>query len=232
LPKSLSELFRVNYESKDFGVITGGLARAGGDETTALLGEVSQIVDSARQGNAENLGATFAGLSDKFENAAKQVTGQEGRDIAFAKLQSLGTSGLSGFGGEGIAGLADRIVGGVPNPHSTVFFKGMNLRTFTWNWYLVPRSEADSDSLLKIMDELKKATLPKINGSILTYPNLVTPSIMGENKINMKFKRCMVGDLGIDYTPDAQAFHRDGAPVSCNLSITFKEIELFTRDDI
>jgi hypothetical protein len=230
LPKSLSELFSVNYESKDFGVITGGLAEAGGDKTTALLGEVSQLVESARTGKMD--AKSFTGFSSRLDAAAKQITAEEGRDVAFAKLQDLGTSALAGMGQEGIAGLADRIVGGVPNPHSTVFFKGMNLRTFTWNWYLVPRSEADSESLLKIMDALKRATLPNIDGAILTYPDLVTPSIVGENKINMKFKRCMVGDLGIDYTPDAQAFHRDGAPVSCNLSITFKEIELFTERDI
>jgi hypothetical protein len=230
LPKSLAELFSVNYESKDIGVVTGGIAKAGGDEADAFIGQISSVIENARAGKASE--TDFIGLPGVLAKTAEGIDSQEGRNVAFAKLQDLGTSALAGLGGEGIAGLADRMIGGVPNPHSTVFFKGMNLRTFTWNWYLVPRSEADSESLLKIMDALKRATLPNIDGAILTYPDLVTPSIVGENKINMKFKRCMVGDLGIDYTPDAQAFHTDGAPVSCNLSITFKEIELFTERDI
>jgi hypothetical protein len=229
LPKSLVELFSVNYESKDFGIATGGILKAGGDESRAMLGDLSNIIDKARQGEAD---ASALSLGSRVSDMANSITAQEGRNIAFASLQNIATTALSGVGQEGLAGLADRIVGGVPNPHSTVFFKGINLRTFTWNWYLVPRSKADSQSLRSIVNALKKATLPSIDGSILTYPNFVTPSIKGENAIDMKFKRCMVGDLGIDYTPDAQAFHEDGAPVSCNLSITFKEIEIFTQEDV
>lgn len=231
LPKQLMEMFSVNYEAKDYGVLTGGILKAGGDATGTLLQKVGATVDQAMAGT---LGQSEKGpsFSQAVSDFAGDVGSDEVKDVSKAKGLDLLTSALASTGNEGLAGLADQVAGGVPNPHSTVFFKGVNLRTFTWNWHLVPLSESDALVMRSVVNYLKRATLPKIEGAILRYPDFVMPKIGGQNAIDMKFKRCMIGDLGIDYAPDAQAYHDDGAPVSLNLSITFKETEIFTEDDV
>jgi len=230
LPKQLMEMFSVNYDAKDYGVIVGTAVQSlsgKGGVMQQLMGVVQDsIAAGAEPEQFDQLAKTFMQTAQDPDVQSKMG------DSVKMKLQQFATSGASALGGEGVAGLADQLAGAIPNPHSTVFFKGVNLRTFTWNWHLVPLSKTDATVLKSVINELKKATLPKADGAILRYPDFVEPLIGGQNEIGMKFKKCMIGDLGIDYAPDAQAYHENGAPVSVNLSITFKETEIFTQDDV
>jgi len=229
LPKQLMEMFSVNYDSKDYGVVAGTAVQAMSGKNPTMQKAAAMVQDAMVNRATPEQGQE---VLDNLQKSIQDFGPDKTQQLVFSKLQDFATSALASTGQEGLAGLADQLAGAIPNPHATVFFKGVNLRTFTWNWHLAPRSATEAEVLSKILNLIKKATLPKADGAILRYPNLVIPKIGGQNAIAMNFKKAMIGDLGIDYAPDAQAYHEDGAPVSINLSITFKETEIYSQDDV
>ena len=51
------------------------------------------------------------------------------------------------------------------------------------------------------------------------------------NKYLFKIKKSVITTMSVNHDPDSTvSFHKDGAPVHTNLSLTFKEIELPISD--
>jgi hypothetical protein len=163
--------------------------------------------------------------------------GATGREIAEQSRQ-LGIRGLYtslSAAEENLGGLAGQIAGQIPNPHPTVFFKGMQLRTFQFNWRLIPRNKTEAETLQVILKFIKIFCLPEKGGTTtLKYPHLVQiiPSGEGADKIG-NYKRSLVSSITINYTSEGtSAFFYDGHPAAIQLSLEFQEIENFTSEDV
>jgi hypothetical protein len=73
--------------------------------------------------------------------------------------------------------------------------------------------------------------LPKSNGNILRYPDLLQPVVKGSVDLG-KFKRCLVRSMAINYSAEgASAFFRDGHPVAIQMALDFQEVEIVTSED-
>jgi hypothetical protein len=223
LPENFSTSFSVKYQERDTGQLGNLLQGKAGNDA-------AQAATDAKGGPAKRVGAAINSLVDTMMNTDSAETYKSIKDVAeralFTELASAE---------EVVGGLAEQFAGAIPNPHPSVFFKGMDLRTFQWTWKFVPRSQREAEVLQKILKELKIKILPRKeeSGSFLQYPHLIEPQVQGKNTdMYGIFKKAFVRQFSINYTGEgSSAFFVDGNPVSIICSMEFQEVENFTSED-
>lgn len=217
LPENYNQTFAMRYEQKDQGFF-GDIASS--DAGRSIL---SQLENGLNRETVQAASAALRGLATA-----------DAADLAASVAQRAGYQMLDAFS-EISGGIAQQVAGAVPNPHSTIFFKGPDLRSFNWTWRLVPRSAEEAETIRDIIKQIKQAILPKRNDNFLAYPDLLQPSIETPNSnIDLgKFKKCLVKSLAINYSAEgASAFFKDGHPVAIQLAMEFQEVEIVTSEDV
>jgi len=222
LPENFQQIFAIQADSKDLTsfspMMKGALENGGAD----FLG--NKTADQAYE-SIKEMGSAFLDEMKKEENAVRD----EAR--AIAARAAIGAS--SSVGAEGLAAAAQAAVGSIPNPHPTAFFQGIPLRRFSWQWKFVPRKQSEADALRSILKTIKKEILPEASGGFLNSPSFVQPSVEGQNKLDIKFKKSMITQFSINYTAEGtSAFFHDGSPVSVLCGMEFTEMELFLKGDL
>ena len=213
LPENYNQTFTLRYDQKDQGFF--------GDVAQSDVGQ--RILNQLQTGvNRETLG----NVVDEIRNTDDRAALGTGSDVALR----AGYQMLDAFS-DVVGGIAQQTAGTVPNPHSTIFFKGVDLRSFNWTWRLVPRSEEEASIIREILQKLRNSILPKKENNMLKYPDLMQPVIKGPVDLG-KFKKCLVKNMAINYSAEgASAFFRDGHPVAIQLALEFQEVEILTADD-
>lgn len=214
LPENYNQTFTVNYSEKDQGFF--------GDVAQSNLGrDVLQQFETSQNS-----------LRDRVRNTVDVMRGRssEAQQLAGELSTRAGYSMLDGFS-DVIGGIAQQTVGFVPNPHTSIFFKGPGLRQFTWTWRLVPRSANEATIIREILKRLRESVLPKKDGNLLKYPDLMQPTVKGQVDLG-KFKRCLVGGMTVNYSAEGtSAFFKDGHPSAISLTLNFQEVEVLTAED-
>lgn len=123
--------------------------------------------------------------------------------------------------------------GVVRNPHTALLFQNVQLRTFTFNWQLSPRSEQQSRNLDTIIRTIKGAMHPNIafNGFALDYPDLFTVNFNNNKEGVVNVDLSFLQDFTVNPTPNGHAYYKNGYPVAVEMSMTFKEIAIKTAED-
>lgn len=209
LPDNLTFDHNVKLQPADTGIYQDLLSTNAGNTLANDLtqGKLSEATTNLINNLKNNTMSDAAGISSQILNRA-----------AFSALNSAD---------EVAGGLAGQIKGGIPNPHPTVFFKGLELRQFQWNWKLVPRTKSDAAMIGGILQLLRLMVIPQESENFLNYPYLVKPKINGDKKfIYGDFRRSMVSGLSINFSGEgSSAFFVDGHPVSIILGMQFSEVE-------
>jgi hypothetical protein len=218
MPANLSQVYNIRLDQKDTGFY--------GDIVNNLSEISTNFSEDIQKGNFTDRLMSTGGDLLKGAGLRGLMMGGDAVDVV--------ASGPAGADQGSISGIITQFMGAVPNPHASVFFKGMDLRQFTWTWKLVPRSSDESETLKKILNFIKRKVLPRAGGSTLDYPDMIQPRIEGgSNKEVMgDFQMCMCKNLTINFTPEGgSAFFFDGAPVSVELTMEFQEIIIQTSSD-
>lgn len=199
------------------------------ERDTGMLGDVMQSdAGKAAMSTAGTIGDKLSAGLEKMQQStgeeAGRAIGEVAKRAAFAALNSAD---------EVLGGLAGRVTGEIPNPHPTVFFKGLELRQFTWTWKLVPRSVEEAAALKAIIILMKQRVLPEKAGSFLKYPSVLKPSVKPNADLYGNFMKSAVKTFSVNYTAEGtSAFFVDGNPVAINLILTFQEMENMTAGDV
>jgi len=183
--------------------------------------------------------ATSADPAGEFVNRLQNINSQELIGAALPKM--LGKI-LDTIGAGGLQTGIEAGFGATINPYAAMAFEGVNLKTFTWNWALAPKSRDETKVLQTIITSLKKNSLPYykkytfrnrtiISGrAFLAYPNVCLPIIAGVNTLTMK--PCMISNINIDYGAGGElAFLEGGDPAVVKIEITLQEMQIWTRED-
>lgn len=211
IPENLTISHNVRYEERDTGAL-GELAQAG---SAAVQRAADLAAGNESAGMLEMLGAATDGLGSDLAKSAGS--------FAYTKLMETEPE---------LGGLASQLTGTIPNPHPTIFFKGLDLRQFEWSWHFVPRSQAEAAQLSAVLKLMKFFILPANGGTFLEYPHLVHPRVFPEGQSWGKFKKAGVKAFNINFTGEGtSAFFVNGDPVSVRCSMTFQEIEAFFSGD-
>ena len=140
--------------------------------------------------------------------------------------------------------------GVVANPNTELLFGNIDMRTFSLKWKLVPRNQAEADSIKGIVLAFKKAMLPGtgvkqvfgisqgdgVEAGYISVPDLVKIAFMhGQEPADYlpQFKMCAITQVDVNYTPDgAYAIYQDGPVAATELTVNFQETKLVYREEV
>lgn len=175
-------------------------------------------------------GAVMGASNGDLEQIARKAGLNLGKALANAVDYATGAN----FGQQ-----FERIVGKTVNPHMSLLFKGMDLRTFTFNFHLMARNQQESENIQKIITLFKLAMHPhtteESGARWLNYPDNFNIGLFSPaNKYLFNFNTCVLAGMNVDYAGSGipSFFTETGAPVDIRMSLTFKELAMVTRDDI
>lgn len=152
----------------------------------------------------------------------------------------VGTVANAEIGGVGIAKVLSEVASSsgyrkpLIDPGYFQDYKGSEPREFTFSWDLIPNNAEEVDSIMSILYNFKKYTLPKstVTGVTLLSPYLFDIKI-GNDRINklMNMNNVVCRSVNIDYSADGGLqFLPDGMPKYIRLEMTFAERSLVTSD--
>ena len=177
---------------------------------------------------------------------AAQLTRKLGGGLeGIAKDMTFRAIGLAGelVGAEGVEALAKKAFGEASNPYMEVLFDQMQLRTFTYNFQFAPRNEDEAFMVQSIIQlfrfHMAPELRPKVNRYVglpsqfdIHYMFLSKDGVASENNYYNKIATCVLQDCKVNYTPNGVKSFEDGGPTQTTMTLTFKEIELLTKDKI
>lgn len=226
LPKALQDMYSPNIQDAQLGII--GAATA--DIASAII-------------NGPNAGKINI-------NDIMQQNGNFGAvaSNAAAAMRYFTRAGLGVIDPEIGMGI-DVATGTAVNPQQTIIFDGVALKSFTFEWSFSPKNAAESETLRKIINTIRAASLPayaspfgatpntgtSISRGLLKYPKMVDILLVGvDSSYFIQFKTGMITQLAVDYTPNGVAVYKgeSGAkPTFINITLSMKEAAIHTRDD-
>jgi len=223
---NLSTDYNPQYSTPDLGP-AAGMALKPTDQaiygnntmgTQALAGNSLQgLIGAAAAGAA---GAASSGVTNWVSGALGAIPGVSGADATNALLKVA-------------AGVAQ-------NPHKIVLFTGVNFRDHTFSWKLSPKTRRESDAIRDIINMFTYYAHPEYvaGGLFLKYPEFfeikfrhpqylfrLQPSVLTDIRVNYH------GQGYPAYVRDAAGV-LDPAPAEVELSLTFKETEIVTKQSL
>jgi len=224
IPSNISDNNAVKYGDSSLNSIIGA-AGAG-------------IIEIMEAGATEgDIGTKIKEAITKAENAASNVTTAAGglggiQGFATRKLASaaIGTIG----GNITPSQLLARTTGEILNPNLELLFNGPTLRTFRFQFKMVPRSEDEGKQIKKIIRAFKEYMAPRVEGASIENTFLKTPSVFEltykqgseDHSYLHRFKQCFLESISVNYTgAGVYSTYDDGTPVAMIMDLSFKEIE-------
>ena len=234
MPSNLGTQYNSQYSAEGIGPLGGFGAEQGANIRKAVSGEmsgqqfVSSLVDSfsgegaksAVAGGLANLGVQAA--EEGIGTLAALATGGLGAGAAAAAATQAFKAGLAG------AGIAR-------NPHLATLFTGVNFRSHSFEYKLVPKNRFESNRLRYIIQKLKYHMAPDYaaEGHFFTYPEQFDIEFHYPNYL-FDIGASVLTDFTVNYHGEGGSFYFDetNAPVSVSLNMTFQELTINTKDNI
>jgi hypothetical protein len=125
------------------------------------------------------------------------------------------------------------------NPKKEQVFKGVNFRTFSFDYKFFPRNWNEAQNIRNIIAEFKYHMHPEFkdnNNFVYIYPSEFDIFYYQDGEENMNLHRhtsCVLTDLSINYTPNGMfSTFPDGSPTQIDITLTFRELALLTKDKV
>jgi hypothetical protein len=202
----------------------------------ALIEDVFKLIQSSGSGT---------------EKIAKSIGEQIAIQAAPNVIDSVGSLVGVNFGGQAAV---ESLTRKVRNPHIAFLFKGVNQRTFSFEFNFTPQNFEEAKVTYNIIKMFKKHSMPELDDSkrFLRYPSLFEISYFSsagvENTFVNKLKPSVITGINVDYSGggvystfdeqpsgfvDMDGKTVNGAPpTNVKLTLTFSETSLLTRGDI
>ena len=134
--------------------------------------------------------------------------------------------------------LLTRTTGAIANPNMELLFNGPELRTFSFQFLLAPRSQEEAKTLIQILRFFKQGMAPIRTKSRLflksphTFQLSYRNSKGQDHKYLNKFKECALANFGVNYTPNGNySTYEDGVMTAYQMTMTYKELNPIYNDD-
>jgi len=208
-----SSSYKADYDTSDIGPL-GGLSGA--------LDAISGAAD----------GGGVTGALEGAKAALEQAGGAMGNLILRQNPRAF-----QGIGN--ITGLVSSSAGIAPNPFTAQIFKNVGFRKFNFSYVFLPK---DYDEMIQVLDIIKTFKLYmhptlKQENFILGYPGEFKIEYWHKDQRNkhlFQIGNCYLTDMEVKYGGQDFVTFKDtnGMPTEINMTLSFTEIELLTRNRI
>ena len=166
-------------------------------------------------------------------------------DPAVLALGAAAVTSILPFGNAAVAGVltgapaivaqteVQRHTGRIMNPNELTRYAQTALRTFTFNWTILPDNEKESDEVTKLIKFFRKSShATRTSSTLVTVPDHVVTSFHGAKDM-IQLPPCFVESVNVTYNPNNSSFFkRNNAPVEIGLAVALKEIVPIYSDDV
>ena len=188
---------------------------------------------------AAGLEAAGRALSGNLEAGMRSVADATNSIVANKDAVKSTLKGIFAAGAVGLDPneVLARTQGAVINPNLELLFKGPTLRPFNFTFQMGARNSDESDLIMEILRFFKQGSAPQRTQSqmLIKAPHTFQIEYLhngAENKFLNRIKECALLSVGVNYTPNNNyATFANGAPVSVELTLGFKELDPVFNDD-
>jgi len=208
MPPSVDVKYGADYQDTEMGTGT----KMGVEAIQSILAGTASM-DSAKEALKDQTGAIGDGIIKGGTSAIDLIPGFAGSNAAFEMQR--------GF---------------IKAPRMELAFKGIPKRDFSYEFKMMPKSAAEAEMAKNIVKTFKMYMLPEIKsaGSMqLTTPATFDIQYMhlGEENMNLnKIGTCVLTNMDVKYGGDKYKTHADAVPVETSMTLSFKELDLVTRE--
>lgn len=164
--------------------------------------------------------------------------------MAGAGASAAGSVGMEAMANYGLtkannAGAVSAAMGIAANPKKEQTFKGVDFRKFTFEYQFFPRNVTEAQNVLNIIEQFKLHMHPEFKSElnyIWIYPSEFDIIYYAAGKENLNLHRhtsCILEELSVNYTPNGSySTFENGMPTQINVSMTFRELQILTKETV
>ena len=137
------------------------------------------------------------------------------------------------------AGANSAALGLAANPKKEQVFKGVDFRTFSFDYQFFPRNESEAKNILEIIQQFKYHMHPEFkdtNNFVYIYPSEFDIYYYQGTQENLNLHRhtsCVLTEMNVNYTPNGNFnTFENGMPTQINITLSFRELALLTKDKV
>lgn len=205
VPNQLSVTYATNWGTAD---------------NTAAAQAVMSAGSSVGEALSNNPTAAKKNLTDAAATGAEAFAASKMANAKYAKEISAATGTAS-------------------NPKKEQVFEGVEFRKFTFDYQFYPRDEFEAQNVLNIIHQFKLHMHPEFKSElnyVWIYPSEFDISYYtnGSENFNLhKHTSCILESMSVNYTPNGNfSVFANGMPTQVNLSLSFKELQLASKETI
>ena len=209
-------------------------------ESIALHMEQPPSVRYTSQYANKDLGV-LAGIAGQAGSVAGSLATAATTGGGIAATTMAGLAKIPGLAGVPAAEMLQASAKVTTNPFREVLFESVDFRTFNFKYKFMPKSPAEVQAIKKIVDLFKFHMHPELSADrlFLIYPGEFQITYYFANKQNEYFHKlapAALTDMQVDYGGEQMSSFIPDAlgapPTEVNLTLTFKELEILTKEKI
>ena len=128
------------------------------------------------------------------------------------------------------------IDGKVTNNRTEMKFEGIDRRTFSYTFRLLPKSAEEAKDVEEIVTLFRFHSMPEFEGSVGSGRTMIVPStfnITYHPNIHLhRVGECALESVDVKFGGERPQFFKDHQPVETELTLTFKELDLVTKEKV
>ena len=194
-------------------------------------------VQNASYGNVE-MGNVIAAAQALGRTDTGEVSSALGGIGEFVKQLSEQKLKQGGAEARSLVGAYEIQSGRILNNRTELIFENIDRRTFTFDFKMIPRTEAEAVAIKEIVKKFRFHMSPSFDQNSITNRTMIVPSMFqvefkpNNNGYLPKIGLSVCTSCNVTYGGARPQFYSDGSPVETSMTITLQEIELITKTRI
>jgi hypothetical protein len=231
MPDTLTATYNANYEEMSL---------------TQDLGPLLSTLRSADQA-AGNLGTKgdFSSISSAVSSLGNSLGTDPNVSQALSGLLDVAGLQIPGINTQNLTTLLQKAQGFALNPQLQMVYRGTGLRTFQLSFTFTPKSKEESYTVNNIINRFRFYAAPSLSNNKQNSNSnenmfLIPPAVFTlkffingtESTILPKYGDCVLESIDINNAPNGLSVYDNGSMVQTQLNLSFKEMDILTKDKI
>ena len=214
--------------------------RALGSITLYMPSQI-QVSQKANYGEAE-IGMVVAAalqagqsLTGMMDGSSEFDLGQFASTVGAQARNTLGAA-LEGAGATGAQAALAITSGKTTNNRTEMKFEGIDRRAFNFTFRLLPSSPSEAQRIQEVITLFRLHSMPEFDRGDSLGRTLIAPSTFDiqytPDEHLHKISTCVLEAVDVKYGGDRPQFYKDNQPTETELTLSFKELEIVTKERV